>query len=219
MAVATELGAIDLVTAFGCGPEPEGDSHSGNGVLGDAQGDHFKGVNDVLGRKVNNNRLGVTVRAFYEGHVDFVEDLDIIFSVLVFRVDAKGVISGDELHFLFSKLAIFSRVSDVPGKLLSHDLNARAFAFFREFLDCFSPERNGDADQKDAFDQGDSSFDVAGGVVADAEVIRLGIAGFMEAKECVGEIRQPPDEQNDHQPVDINNQIIDLSTMFRGQHR
>src|SRR5215475_1038848 len=57
VAIAAELRTINLETPFLRWPKPNRDSHSGNGILRDTQGDHFEGMNDVLGGDINNHGL------------------------------------------------------------------------------------------------------------------------------------------------------------------
>src|SRR4051794_12323853 len=52
-----------------------------------------------------------------------------------------------------------------------------------------------------------------------ADVVRFGIIGAAEAKDNVEEIGQPPHEERGHEPVDIQNQPINVRPMFRSQWR
>ena len=65
VAIAAELRAINLETPFLGGPEPDRDSHSGDGILGDAQGDHFEGMDHVLGGDIDNDGFEMTVGVFH----------------------------------------------------------------------------------------------------------------------------------------------------------
>jgi hypothetical protein len=52
-----------------------------------------------------------------------------------------------------------------------------------------------------------------------ANVIGLGIARAVEAEKCVNEIGEPAYEQNYHEQVNVDNQIINVLAMFGGENR
>src|SRR5215213_2849327 len=56
-------------------------------------------------------------------------------------------------------------------------------------------------------------------MVLDAHIVGLWIARAMEPEEDKGEIRKPADEQSYHQPVDVDDQIIDVFSMLGSQNR
>src|SRR5215472_10894909 len=50
-------------------------------------------------------------------------------------------------------------------------------------------------------------------------VIGLGIAALLEAPYCIHKINHPADEQRQHQPVHVNNKVVNVLPVGRGQRR
>src|SRR5262249_19611800 len=98
---------------------------------------------------------------------------------------------------------------------LRDDLNDGRILVLGEFVDRPAPERDRDEQQQDGFHAGDREFDVARGVAFDAGVIGFGIARAVEAEEDEREVRDPADEQRDHQPVNVNDQVVHALAVFR----
>src|SRR5439155_19402905 len=80
--------------------------------------------------------------------------------------------------------------------------------------------RNGNYhdNQKDALDDSHFHFDIARSMILHADIISAWIAGTVEAEQGVGEIGKPTDEQNDHQPMDVNDEIVHLRSVFGGEN-
>ena len=79
------------------------------------------------------------------------------------------------------------------------------------------PRAESPARQQNKFNQRHGDFNVAGGMAFHARVIRLGIALVIKAEERVGKVNDPADEQRDHQPVDVDDQIVHVLAVFRSQ--
>src|SRR5690349_21539765 len=115
MGVAAKLGAIDLVFPNFSGLEPDGDAHAGNGVLGDAHGDDFEGMDDIFGTDVRDDRL-------VNDDVKLVVELNIVFTTGIIWIDTEYVAGADQLHVLLAEFAVLSGVTEVPVELLGDDL-------------------------------------------------------------------------------------------------
>ena len=87
--------------------------------------------------------LNSSVGVLDQGHVNFVEGLDVVFAVRVVRVHAKDVFGGDPAHVLLAENAILAGIAGVPGELLGDDLDDRRFALFGELIHRLGPERDG----------------------------------------------------------------------------
>src|SRR5206468_5793465 len=118
VAVTAELRAIDLVTPFLHGPEPDRDAQPRDGILTDAQGNDFERVDYVLRRDVDDHRPGLTIRVLRERHMQLVQTDNVILAFRITRIDAEHIFGRDEPHFLLTELAVFAGIPDVPGKRL-----------------------------------------------------------------------------------------------------
>src|SRR5450756_635728 len=112
MTVTAKLGAVDLVTAFFGGCKVNGNSHSGNGILRDAHGDHLERMDDILGTDINDDGL-------VDDHVHFIQQLYVVLAIGVVRVNAENVVVLDQTHVLSAERVVSAGIANVPVKLLS----------------------------------------------------------------------------------------------------
>ncbi len=77
-----------------------------------------------------------------------------------------------------------------------------------KLLHVFRPERHGDAQQQHGFDEHDGEFGVFGNMAFGAFVVGVRVARGVETPEDVAKINDPADEQREHQPVDINHEVV-----------
>src|SRR5205807_6851832 len=115
---------------------------------------------------------------------------------------------GNQVHVLLAKAAILPGVTSVPLKLLPGNSDDRGLALLRHPTHCPGPQGHGDEYQQDTFYKSDGGFDVIRSMVFDADVIGLRITRAMKAEERVRKVAHPADEERDHQPVNVNNQIV-----------
>jgi hypothetical protein len=116
MGITTKLGAIDLISPGLGWFEPNRHPHARDGVLRDAHGNDFEGMDDVLGADIREN-------GFVDDDVDFVINLDIIFAVGIGWIDAEHVCRADQAHILFSELGVLASIASIPVELLGDDLD------------------------------------------------------------------------------------------------
>ena len=207
-----KLRAINLVTASVRRHKPAGNPQAGNRVLTHAHGDDFQRVDHVLGADIHDDRLA-------DGDVDLIEQLHVVLAVRVGRIHAKDVVELDEFHVLPAEFAIEAGVTGVPGVLLGDDLNNGGIFRRRKFIHGLGPQRHGDEDQQHGLDAGDGEFDIGRGVAFDPDIIGLGLARAAEAVHGIEKINDPADEQHDHQPVDVDDQVVNVLAVLRGQRR
>src|ERR1044071_4674555 len=116
MSAPAKLRAINLISSFFVGREMDRDPHSGNRVLRDAHGNHFEGMDDVLGTDVNDDRL-------VDHDMYLCLRLNIVLAVGIVGNNTEKVVVLYQLHVLFAKHPIFTGITNVPIELLSDDLD------------------------------------------------------------------------------------------------
>src|SRR5665213_1805342 len=212
VAKAAKLRAIDLVAANLRRHKPAWDPQAGNRVLTHAHGDDFQRMDHVLGTDIHDNRLA-------DGNVNLIEHLNVVRAVRVGVINAKGVGRDDELHVLPAENSVRPGIARIPVVLFGDDLNHGGILRRRKFIHGLGPQRHGDENQKHGLDARDCEFDVSRGMVLDADVIGLWIARGAKTPDGVAEINDPADEQREHQPVDVNDEVINVLPVGRGQRR
>ena len=213
MGVAAELRALNLIAAQLRRREGERNAQAGNGVLRHAHGDNLHGVDHVLGTQINQHRL-----VFDDVDVAVVK-LDVVLAVLVGGVHAEDVALGNELHVLPAEFSVQAGITHVPAELLRHDLDDGGVLGFRKVVHILRPDRYGHADEQHGFNHHDGDFAVFRQHARGAGVVGPVVARGVEPPERVGKIKAPADEQCQHQPVDINHEVVHRVAVGRGELR
>src|SRR5882724_11332780 len=81
----------------------------------------------------------------------------------------------------------------------------------------FRPNWNCNGAKQHGFSKDDAEFDVIRHVIFDAFVIGFWIFFALKTPDCIAKINDPADEQHQHQPMDIDNQRVNLLAVFRGE--
>ena len=167
-------------------------------------------MNHVLGTQINQHRL-------VDGNVDFVQHLHVVLAGGIGGVNAEDVVVGHQLHVLPAKFSIRAGIARVPRELLRDDLDHRGFFGCGKMAHVFRPQRHGDAEQQHGLDGNNGEFDVAGHFALGALVIGLFAARGVEAEQHIAEVNDPADEEREHQPVDINHEVVHGLAGGRGE--
>src|ERR1051325_267237 len=145
-----------------------------------------------------------------------VEHDDVVLGVRVLRIKAERVRRRHELRIAAAEDAVGAGIVDVPGELLGHDVDLdRILVLLREVRPLV-PRWDRQPCQEDDFDDGHAELAVGGDVRARADVVRARVALGVEAVEAEEEVRPPHDEEDSHEPVREDDQVIDLMSVRGG---
>src|ERR1044071_4146120 len=98
---------------------------------------------------------------------------------------------------------------EIPVELLANNMDQdRVFGGWK-FVHPFRPERNGETEQEDGFDQNDRKLQVGRDAAAHAVIIGAGMASLAEPDQNKNEKTRPPDEKRAHEPVAELEDVID----------
>src|ERR1019366_6564655 len=145
--------------------------------------------------------------------------LDDVFAARIARVKAEDIRRIHEAHLLPAELPLLICIQDIPVELLADDTDHRGLPLVGKLVHCLGPQRHGKKDEQRSLDRRHRDLKVARSVAPHPDVIRLGIASAAEADQRVSKIKQPAREQRGHQPVHIDDQVIDMLPMFRRHRR
>ena len=141
-------------------------------------------MDHVLGAQVNQHRL-------VDGYVNVVQHLDIVLAVVIRGINAEYVVIGDQLHVLAAKLAILTRITRIPGKLLGDDLYDRGILRLGKTAHVFGPQRNGETQQQDGFHDHYGEFRHAGNVALGAFMVGAASASGYQARFAAIDLATP----------------------------
>ena len=169
-------------------------------------------MDDVEAGQVHDDRL-------VDRQVELVDGVDVVGPGGVAAVQADRVGRGDQARVAAPERAVGAGVDGVPFELLRDDVHHRRALLRRERVDAHRPRGDGEEQQDDGFDDGHADFEVARRVALDAGVVGLGIRRGAEANQRVDEERPPADEQHGHEPVDDDDDPVDLRRVRRRLQR
>ena len=109
-------------------------------------------MDDVLAPQPHDDRL-------VYGQVELVERRDVVFRRGVGAIESQGIrLDVEQLDVGSAEYPVGAGIVDVPCELLGGDLNDQRLAFRGHAIHSGGPERDGESEQQNRFDQGHADF-------------------------------------------------------------
>ena len=109
---------------------------------------------------------------------------------------------------LLAEFSIRAGVTEIPAELLRLNLHDHGVLGVGKLLDVFPPEWNGNPEQQPGFDEDDCELGVFRELAVGTFVAGLGVALGVKAPEGVAEICDPADEEDEHQPMNPDHEVV-----------
>src|SRR4051794_38501427 len=102
----------------------------------------------------------------------------------------------------------------IPIELLADGMNEDRILVFRKLVDPLRPERDGETDEEDCFNQNDRKLEMGGNSALHALVVGDGMAASAKTKQHVNKERRPAHKERPHEPMRELDDVIDLVAML-----
>ena len=137
-------------------------------------------------------------------------------SIRIIRVDTGIAHRAHQSSINATELTISPGVMIVKGELVSDDSNAHRISLLNlvELIRPLPPEREGKTKKKDGLDNDNTNLKVAGNVISNAVVTRLGVFAGTELPKTDEKKEGPAQKEGEHKPVNDVDQVVNIATVI-----
>lgn len=115
-----------------------------------------------------------------------------------------------------TELSVGSWVVHQPAVLVSNCAHLDDIGTSGKFIDPHGPQGEGETEKENRLDENDADLEVGGGVAFDAVVVGFRVAAAVEAEQADKKENRPTDEENEHEPMQHFEHVVDHVAVFGG---
>src|SRR6267143_3073763 len=146
--------------------------------------------------------------------MQFAKRNDVVLACGIVRIETERVRICDQMDIAVTKFSVRSGQMKVPIELLADGVHENRIFGFRKLIHAFRPQRDGETDEENGFDQDDRKLEVRGDSTFNSLIIGLGMAAPAESNQNESKIGGPAEEERTHEPVAEFDDVVDLISVL-----